>query len=150
MGSPGVYPLNTRPFSGQAEPPEGRFTALGVADGASCGIREDGTVTCWGSRVPEPPVSPTTGFTALAAGFRHWCGIRTDATVVCWPKTYSQQVHPPEGRFTMLVGGYEHSCGLRTDGTVACWGRLWTLPPPAGVQEVRSSGDSPATPGERS
>ena len=63
---------------------------------------------------------------------------------------HSQQVHPPEGRFTMLVGGYEHSCGLRTDGTVACWGRLWTLPSPAGVQEVWSSGDSPATPGERS
>ena len=34
---------------GQASPPQGRFAAVAAGDELSCGLRGDGTVTCWGN-----------------------------------------------------------------------------------------------------
>ena len=89
-------------------------------------------------------------FVAMALGGEHSCALRADGGISCWGTDSHGQAEPPEGRFTAVVAGDRHSCGLRTDGTVAWWGRSWTLPPPDGVHEVRSSDDAAAPPVERS
>ena len=40
------------PDHGQASPPEGRFKAVTAGGELSCGLRSDGTVTCWGNVGP--------------------------------------------------------------------------------------------------
>ena len=120
---------------------------VGVGGNSSCGIRPDGTLTCWGSDFTgfeERPAPSGSKFAMLSAGTYHWCGIRTNDTITCWGNNSSGQADAPEGRFTAVVGGVEHSCGLRSDGSVACWGKSWWLPPPLSVQEVRTAaGEEP-------
>ena len=50
----------------------------------TCGIRTDGTVTCWGDNTHAQADPPPGEFNAIAAGGTHSCGIRTDGTITCW------------------------------------------------------------------
>ena len=84
--------------------PAGPFTALSVGDlGRACGIRPDGTLTCWdeyeyddgGNAVPASAAPPGT-FTAVSAGSGHTCALRTDGYAVCWGQSggYSETPAP--------------------------------------------------------
>ena len=114
-----------------AQPAEG-FSAV-TAGGwfHSCGLRTDGTITCWYSLDDKPAEAPDGQFSAVSAGDRHSCGVRTDGTVTCWGDNRRGQTDAPHGQFIAVAAGYYHSCGVRTDGTITCWGdtRPWTDPP---------------------
>ena len=74
---------------GQTSVPEGRYKAVSAGLFHSCGLRVDGTITCWGSGRsvgPYPPESfPSDGqYTAVTAGGDHSCALRSDGTVTCW------------------------------------------------------------------
>ena len=62
----------------------------------SCGLRADGTVTCWGENGKGQASAPDSWlFSAVSAGGAHSCGLRTDSTVTCWGwNVYSQAVAP--------------------------------------------------------
>ena len=94
------------------------FSAVSAGYGHSCGVRSDGTVTCWGSGHNAPRGS----FTAVSAGDGHSCGLRMDGTVTCWSWNLNGQADAPSGSFTAVSAGSRHSCGLRSDGTATCWG----------------------------
>ena len=99
----------------------------------TCGVKEDGTMACWGSNdngQTSLPNADATFYTVSAGGF-HSCGIRTDYTADCWGgmNTASAEMHdfgqakPPEGNFRTVSAGLYHSCGIKNgDSTVACWG----------------------------
>ena len=108
---------------GQADAPSGQFTAIASGVFHSCGLRTNGTITCWGSNVS----APSGQFTAVT----HSCALRNNGTIACWG-THAAAIAPTGQQFTAVtVGGPQlclgercgsHSCGLRNDGTVTCWG----------------------------
>ena len=134
--------LNSSPLALTAPEPPGRYTAVAAGARHTCGLRTDGTITCWGisemALVPgvvqpgllDPPAGQ---YRAITAGYWHSCGLRIDGTVSCWGAQAYGETIPPDGQFTAVVAGGFSSCGLRTDGTVTCWGAFddGLLDPPA-------------------
>ncbi|MEC9071961.1 MAG: hypothetical protein VX938_06250, partial [Myxococcota bacterium] len=113
-----------------------------VAAGAyhSCGMKADGSVTCWGynddTQLDVPGTLPEEDpvvFTDIAAGDRHNCGIVDDGSILCWGSNSFSKVDghtnigggatPYIGPFADLSIGSEHSCGLMEDKSILCWGK---------------------------
>lgn len=89
----------------------------------SCGIRDDGTLACWGASPLGQSTPPAGTFIALAAGVRHACAIRSNGRPECWGDPNTPQVTVPEwGQFTAITVGDHHTCGLRAWGAAECWG----------------------------
>ena len=125
---------------GQAEAPDGQFSAVSAGIHHTCAVRTNGTITCWGS----PGIrlnAPDGQFIDVAAGDRHSCGVRTDGTVACWGDNALGQAEAPDGQFSAVTAGIQHSCGLHTDGTIACWASGSRTNPPDGEFSSVSAGD---------
>ena len=109
--------------------PGSSFIAVDARIWHTCGLRSDGTISCWGSNFFRQSDAPHQGgFTAVAAGALHTCGLRTNGTVSCWGTNnhggYIGQTDAPGGTFTAISAGAWYMCGIRTDGTISCWGYL--------------------------
>ncbi|WP_419917781.1 RCC1 domain-containing protein [Candidatus Poriferisocius sp.] len=102
--------------------PEGKYTALAAGWSHACGLRTDGTITCWGYSSDGQTNAPHGEFTAITGGEYHACGLRTDGTITCWGSNEYGETNAPHGEFTALAAGGNQSCGLRTDYTLTCWG----------------------------
>ena len=118
--------MTTNDF-GQSNAPDGTFTAVDAGLWNSCGVRTDGTVTCWGDNSDGQSDAPDGTFSAVSAGWRHTCGLRTNGTITCWGSnewlgSHGGQSDAPDGTFSAVSVGNGHSCGMRTDGRVECWG----------------------------
>ena len=112
---------------GQIEPPTGQFSAVatgGWHGQATCGLRTNGTIACWGGDLAGWSLSepPTGKFSAVTTGDFHACGLRTNGTIACWGNNNRGQSDPPSGQFSSIYTGASNACGLRADGTIACWG----------------------------
>ena len=125
----GTEPDPTDPEPVDTDTTAETFTAVSAGHSHSCGVRSDGTITCWGNNDYGQADPPTGTFTAVSAGETNSCGLRTDGTVTCWGNGNKA----PAGSFTAVVTSlsdqrflsngliWGYSCGLRTDGTVTCW-----------------------------
>ena len=102
----------TQPTDDQTPPPP-TGTTISVRLAHSCGVREDGTVVCWGLNHEGSLDAPSGTFTSISVGWGHSCGIRGNGTVACWGNNEYGQLDAPEGRFTAVSAGSPHSCGLR-------------------------------------
>ena len=112
-----------RTGTGRATAPSGSFTAVSAGYvWHSCGIRTDGSISCWGYDRWGQLEAPRGSFTAVAAGSRHACGLRADGSIVCWGSNEWGQIDAPRGSFTAVAAGSRHACGLRADGSIVCWG----------------------------
>ena len=102
-------------------PPPGAAT---ISAGAfhSCGLRSDGTITCWGANYSGQAEAPGGVYSAVSAGLSHSCGLRSDGTITCWGNNHLGQAEAPGGVYSAVSAGGYHSCGLRSDGTITCWG----------------------------
>ena len=49
-----------------------------------CGLRTNGTITCWGFNNDGQAIAPGGQYSAVTAGGNHSCGLRTDGTIICW------------------------------------------------------------------
>lgn len=108
---------------GQAAAPKGSFKSIAAGDYNSCGVRADGTVTCWGYTDTLGRWTPAQGaFTAISAGSFHACGVRTDGLVACWGHNMGGEASPPGGTFSAVSAGGYGSCGIRPDDELVCWG----------------------------
>lgn len=115
----------------------------------TCGIREDGRVTCWGrndrrqlgigtsgQRTSPTLIDDELEYKDISAGAFHSCGIRTNGQATCWGlgsigrlgtgSNMGDQQTPVEvtggHNFTQIdVGGY-HACAIDDVGDVYCWG----------------------------
>ena len=144
------------------EPPGGRFVAVDAGPAATCGLRPDGEVECWGydekgsdSVVPldwEPPAGP---FTAVSVGDGYACALRGDGEATCWDRDdlpgereIRRRLRPPAGPFTAISAGGNVTCALRGDGEAVCWGLYATqdevslaAPPPGPFVAIRAAWD---------
>ncbi|MYG87308.1 MAG: hypothetical protein F4190_02100, partial [Acidimicrobiales bacterium] len=107
--------------SAETDSAEG-FAAITASAYHNCGLRQNGTVECWGSNRSGESSPPSGAFTAIAIGVGHSCGIRENGTVECWGDNWKGRSSPPSGAFTAITASAYHNCGIRENGTVACWG----------------------------
>ena len=114
----------TDEFNIGGPPPAWReFQSVSASLDYSCGVRRDGTVTCWGY---SAFLEFAGTFQSVSAGFAHSCGVLLTGAVTCRGTSILGvdfgQSDAPGGSFRSVSAGGSHSCGVRTDGTVACWG----------------------------
>lgn len=98
------------------------FVALGTGAVHSCGIRDDGSLQCWGGGEDGQLDVPEGLFTDLAVGHAHACALDLDGGVQCWGRNTDGQTDL-SGEFIALSLGAEHSCGLDASGIATCVGR---------------------------
>ena len=129
--------------SGSLVVPDGTFTSVSVSGHHACGIRPDGTVTCWGMNIDGRATAPGGAFTAIATTGNRGCGVRPDGSATCWGVGI---VNPPAGTFTAISAGMtsyfeqpDHTCGVRNEGTIACWGLDPPDPPDGTFTAVTAS-----------
>ena len=84
----------------------------------TCGLKNDGSATCWGDNTHGQSTALSGTFTQLSAGRFHTCGLKSDGSAVCWGSTAAA----PSDMFTQLISGEYHNCGLKSDGSAICWG----------------------------
>src|SRR5262249_31107259 len=81
---------------GQAMPPSGqRFIQISAGLAHTCGLRADGSVSCWGAGKPKGT------------------GLNVDS---------GQAAPPSEGRYKFISAGTLHTCGVNAAHKTECWG----------------------------
>jgi hypothetical protein len=100
----------------------------------SCGLRDDGSVTCWGSGTyaqTTPATNPGRVYLQISAGGYHTCGVFdclsgyvcTVGNVACWGRDVEEQSSPPINTpYVQIEAGRWHTCAVTTEGTIDCWG----------------------------
>jgi hypothetical protein len=146
-GSTRCWQIANPPESGLTDVPENSaFVKIEASEEGTCGLRADGSLSCWGSGGTRvgPYIdfatddsscavksdgelecygcgnvpAPPGPFKAVTTGFHACCGIRGDDTLACWGSAGL----PPPGTFTRVSGAESTFCAVATDGTIACWG----------------------------
>jgi cysteine-rich repeat protein len=88
------------------------------ASGASCGLRRDGSLLCWGGPLDGAPEGV---FADLAVSDNAACAMTAPTAgggrdLVCWGASSLWMTVD----FTSIVAAGNHLCGLRTDGSAGC------------------------------
>ena len=151
------------PATDQLAAPAGAFRQISSNAYQSCGVREDGTLACWGAGEPadDPKellcdkelnygqATPPSGtFSQVSVGSSHVCAVRTDGTLACWGAGKQtgdcasdidgcgQSAPPADGGFVEVLAANSNSCGMKSDGKVRCWGSntFGRSTPPAELQ----------------
>jgi hypothetical protein len=132
---------------GESTPPEGTFTQVAVGGQwtsrrpgggfgtikdeclYSCGLRPNGSVSCWGCGMCGQTSPPPGRYKQISARWHNVCGLRDDGAVDCWGISSPGILDPaPPGEYVKVVVGGFHTCALRTDRTIACWGSRYRWP----------------------
>ena len=128
------------------------YTQVASMVEATCGLRKDGTVWCWGGNATgqlgtskvaiggfalaavkvELPVS---NIVAIDAGYAHACAITSTGVLYCWGANASGQIgkgsaSPAElptkvtlvPNAKVVSAGGAHTCALNVRGKLFCWG----------------------------
>lgn len=121
-------------------------TWIATGQHASCAVKADHTVDCWGNGIAGAPVAVQDGFghafdraKSVAVGATHKCLITTSDEVLCWGSntggqlgdggSSSSTVPKTIGIFNshlydaaeVVAAGY-HTCVRKNSGSVECWG----------------------------
>jgi alpha-tubulin suppressor-like RCC1 family protein len=100
----------------------GSTGVLAAGDDHACGLKNDGTIVCWGKNSTKEIKPPSGTFTKISGGEEHYCGLKTDASLSCWGNNDKGQASPPAGTYIHVSAGGQHSCATKNDGTAICWG----------------------------
>jgi hypothetical protein len=132
--------------------PGAPWAHVAVGSYHTCGIRNDGTLWCWGFNDygqlglgnhanqdrPQQVTTPAAGgWVSITAGIYHTCATRTGGTVWCWGgNVYGelgigshtdqdrprQVTTPAPGGWASVAVGDFQACATRTGGALWCWG----------------------------
>ncbi|XP_057793588.1 serine/threonine-protein kinase-like protein CCR4 [Salvia miltiorrhiza] len=102
--------------------PVGRFNVVAAGFHRACGVRENGSLECWGGNLAGE--APEGEFKSVAVGEDRVCAIRTDERVVCWGEEGFSL--PPSLRnvsFVSIQGKRKRFCGVdNSNYSLLCWG----------------------------
>jgi hypothetical protein len=95
--------------------------------GGTCGLRNDGSVQCWGAYDALAMQPGTTGLAQISRWDSALCGLTKEGAARCWNTRNDvfMRVPPPAGPFKAIVNTTTFACGLRGDDEVECWGIDW-------------------------
>jgi alpha-tubulin suppressor-like RCC1 family protein len=103
---------------------------VSTGGGFACGLRSDGSLSCWGLNpngetvVPALPAALT--YVQVSAGTGDGCAIRSDGSLVCWGRNLyggnNVPPLPPGVTYTQVSSGEDATCAIRSDGSLVCWG----------------------------
>jgi alpha-tubulin suppressor-like RCC1 family protein len=109
---------------------EGPWVSVSVGGNQSCGIKEDGTLLCWGGQYEDELCPPEEQFAQVSVGAESACenpfscGIAaSDGTGICWGNNQYGQLAIPQGLAHFDLGA-AHGCGIEAGGalSIECWG----------------------------
>lgn len=110
---------------GQTVPPSGTWLAIGFSDGTPCGIRTDGSMSCWGD--DESPVygadSGGRDFVDVGVRENYLCGLHEGGDISCY-SVAGKRWRNFAGTFIELEVGRSFACGRDAAGIVECFGML--------------------------
>jgi hypothetical protein len=112
---------------GALDVPSGTFKDVAVGERTQCGVRDDGTVTCWAfpKDYPEPSIEGH-DFAKIFVDNNHGCAQRQDGTLSCWREVNYGNQAQPVGSFVQVDLAKYVGCGLDMTGLVTCWGSTET------------------------
>lgn len=112
----------------------------------SCGLKQNGDVSCWGSNsMGQLNVPATVAETVqLVAGYHHVCALDGQGLVTCWGGESESSLDAPEMELHSISCGLNFCCGLNDDSedNMRCWGdnQDGQSTPPEGVFSTVSAG----------
>ena len=131
---------------GKTPVPEASVVAISASGNRACGLKLDGTTTCWAcssngttcTRITTHSPPPDVSFSMISAGHRVTCGIRVDnQSISCYgltqsPNTtstadrdfrikYKQVAVGQYGFAGIIPGTTNYVCAIKTDDKVECW-----------------------------
>ena len=131
---------------GAATPPDGAFKNVSAGEYATCGVKIDGSIACWGTEWPADNgllsgIPTDSDFVTVKLGgftdsaHAHACALDEDGNVTCWGRDDEGQTTVPANMtFKAIDAGDNTSCGIVQDSdttnqtadenedTVRCWG----------------------------
>ena len=102
------------------------FVAVTSGSLHSCGLREDGSVNCWGTENLAEAYPKHGRFTSIDIGLLASCAIRGEGSTVCWGDIYGSP-ETLEIQYSTVSIGFLFTCGLLEDGAPVCRGSLGPL-----------------------
>lgn len=151
LAAPALFALGASPVDASPKTASTMgWTAITGGIDASCGLRANESLWCWGSdssgqigdggsgsRVQPLPVrvAPGTTWGSVSVGDTHVCGVQTDGSLWCWGGNKNGQLG--DGTrvtrlsptrvggatdWTTVSAGSQHTCAIKNDGTAWCWG----------------------------
>ena len=132
------------------------FTKISAGKTHACGLRENGSIVCWGydeHNIGSLDAPAGTGYRQISAGLNFACALRQDAAIACWGSNAYRLATPPQGSFTEIAVGRDHACAIPlpqgTQGSqssppkLICWGKHFpngaeTLPLDAPISDIQS------------
>ncbi|MEZ4269952.1 MAG: hypothetical protein R3C68_00465 [Myxococcota bacterium] len=126
----------------------GSWESFALGDQHACGIRNDGSLWCWGdntvgqlgdgsSRRRSVPVrvGQDNTWQQVSAGSKHTCGVHADGSLQCFGSgnngrlghgAFTAAVIPTtvddSRRWSAVAAGGRHSCAIAEDSRLWCWG----------------------------
>jgi len=105
----------------QTEPPEGAlFTKVHAAFTSSCGILENGNITCWSTDGERAPADLTGPFTDLDLQTQGVCGLTTTGEILCNSLINALVPTLTGGPYIDLATTLGAVCGLSTSNELEC------------------------------
>ncbi len=109
-----------------------RYRQIAGSDESTCGLRDDGTLQCWGSRTKVPSGS----FRKIGYGW-HLCGLDRKGRLACASTISVDDLsYLPKDPLSDFAEGFFHGCGVKArDGALICWSidAEHAMTPPAGA-----------------
>jgi alpha-tubulin suppressor-like RCC1 family protein len=102
--------------------PAATFAAVAAAASSSCGLKEDGTLLCWGALPVKSFLDMNNDFDPMPECQAACTGTCKLDTVTFFEALCVNDLTPPEGVFGQVAGGVAHFCALDLAGKPTCWG----------------------------
>jgi hypothetical protein len=96
---------------------------LSLGERFGCGLRTDGTISCWGANDEEQRTLPRDRmYRDIGCGAYHCCGLDTAGALTCVGRNRDGQRVSAQGPFVQVTAGDAHTCALDSAGKASCWG----------------------------